>query len=220
VDSIGFRGRLVSVVLVLLVHTAIGTYVAITEGSVNLVTYLGYPIWCLLGYWIGKKYDQVTFLSDKDPLTNLYNRRYVMKASDKMIALAKRRKFNVFLLMIDCDDFKEINDRYSHYVGDLVLSKIGAILLANTRKSDLCARWGGDEFLVMGFDSEESAEALAQRMEEVFSNNLLIQEAIEIRVSIGGSVCLNQSINLEELIKIADKHMYARKFAKKAASTS
>jgi diguanylate cyclase (GGDEF)-like protein len=210
----GYRGRVISICLILCIHTAIGTYVAISDGKINMVTIWGYPIWFFLGYWIGKKYDQVAFYSEKDPLTNLYNRRYVLRVFNKITYLANRRKMKCVVMMIDCDHFKAINDRYNHHVGDLVLSRIGEILLGNSKKYRLSSRWGGDEFLVIDLlNHEESLENMVAEMNNVFSSQLINKE-LQVSVSIGVALYPDHHTDLAELIKIADKSMYANKESK------
>ncbi len=79
----------------------------------------------LFASWIfGRQYDQLKFLSEKDALTELYNRRYMIKAFPKLAASAKRKNEKLLLYFIDSDDFKTINDTRGHEIGDQILNRI------------------------------------------------------------------------------------------------
>lgn len=179
---------------------------------------LGYPLFFSISYWCGKKYDKATFFSEKDILTNLYNRRFVIHSFDKIIALADRTNSKLFVLVIDCDNFKDINDLNGHAKGDIVLTSIGKILVSSTRNSDIVARWGGDEFLVIGHYKEEAGlETVVERLEselKILSNQL----KMPVIVSIGSAIFPDHNTNLIELIKIADQNMYNNKWMKRSNS--
>ena len=103
-----------------------------------------------MGFWAGLQFDKARFLSERDLLTGMYNRRFVTNTFKQLASLVDRTNSQLFVLLIDCDNFKSINDCYGHNKGDQVLKKIGETLIETTRKSDIVARWGGDEFLIMG----------------------------------------------------------------------
>jgi diguanylate cyclase (GGDEF)-like protein len=128
------------------------------------------------------------------------------------ILLPNRQKLSVFVM--DIDNFKKINDTYGHEVGDAVIRGISDSLLKNTRKSDLVARWGGDEFLViMPHNDEMYPSLLLQHMDKDLkdSSNRL---GINISISIGKSTYPENAIRLDDLIRFADNRMYEIKSAK------
>ena len=86
----------------------------------------------------------------KDPLTRLFNRRYFFEMGNKMMATAARGNHPVVVAMLDVDHFKKINDRFGHQAGDRVLKKMASLLQKRCRKSDLLARFGGEEFCFSG----------------------------------------------------------------------
>ncbi len=103
-------------------------------------------------------------LSTKDPLTGVYNRRYFSTRLDEELQLAVRSEIEISLLMIDLDDFKVINDHYGHHYGDRYLELLGQVLVnAMRRSTDFVVRYGGDEFLIVLFDTDAAgAKQLAQ----------------------------------------------------------
>lgn len=93
--------------------------------------------------------DELYIRASTDSLTGLYNRRHTLDEADKELARAKRFSHPVALLLIDLDDFKSINDTYGHHIGDLVLQRAAGICTHQARQSDIVARWGGEEFLLL-----------------------------------------------------------------------
>ncbi|TAL60897.1 MAG: diguanylate cyclase, partial [Legionella sp.] len=87
-------------------------------------------------------------LSVHDPLTGLYNRRYLEESIKQEIAIAQRSQANFGVLLLDIDHFKKINDTFGHVTGDLVLKRLGQLFLKSMRESDIACRWGGEEFLL------------------------------------------------------------------------
>lgn len=88
-------------------------------------------------------------MAEQDPLTGLGNRRMLLSAYQRFRSAFRRNGIPVYLVMIDLDDFKEINDVYGHEAGDRVLVEVGRLLRASSRSSDVCVRLGGDEFLIL-----------------------------------------------------------------------
>src|SRR5690606_27163483 len=86
--------------------------------------------------------------AERDPLTGLFNRRYLTATMDRELARVRRDGRPMSLMLIDVDRFKSINDVLGHQAGDECLTRLAALLKANTRESDVVCRWGGDEFLV------------------------------------------------------------------------
>jgi len=105
-------------------------------------------------------------LSQRDPLTNLYNRRHLFSSLETELARV-RRGHPLSLVMIDLDGFKKVNDALGHLRGDVLLKEISIALATNTRTVDLAARYGGDEFIVMLTDTDaRKAQGVAERLAE------------------------------------------------------
>src|SRR5205814_254711 len=104
-----------------------------------------------------------------DPLTGLYNRRYFSKVLDQMFASAQRFDQDLACVMIDLDHYKKLNDTYGHQIGDELLVCAGKVVLANMRRMDVAARYGGDEFvLLLPSASAQDASNAAGRIREDF----------------------------------------------------
>ena len=152
--------------------------------------------------------------SYRDALTNLYNRRFLDIWLKKELLTAKRYAYPVSCLMLDLDNFKKINDKLGHVIGDKVLCDFSNILLKQIRESDVCARYGGEEFMiVLTHSTLENALVRANSL-----NNMVRKSAIGgqapgvITCSIGVSVFSSERPKTQDaLIKQADKQLYKAK---------
>ena len=150
-----------------------------------------------------------------DPLTGLFNRYALMEFLSKEVERIKREKGeNLFIIFLDLDNFKQVNDLYGHKKGDEVLKKVAELLKNYFRKYDIVARFGGDEFMVIVRNNsrenvEETLKKLQKRIEEIFSK-------FDISVSYGIAVAPVDGTNTDKLIAIADRRMYQMKEKHKA----
>ncbi|MBP1932554.1 GGDEF domain-containing protein [Ammoniphilus resinae] len=161
------------------------------------------------------QYDKAKFLAEKDVLTEVYNRRFVYGIFDKMVIKVNANHQKLSLFVVDVNEFKSINDTYGHEVGDEVLLRISNTLLQNTRKVDVVARWGGDEFLIIApFTDREGTAVIIKRIEKELQE-LSKQMKADISVSIGTAMYPTDAKTLDDLIKVADKNMYQVKESKK-----
>lgn len=146
-----------------------------------------------------------------DELTGLPNRKTLIEHLQLAIAYAKRTNLFLALLFLDIDHFKDINDRYGHYVGDLLLQEVAIRLQSYIRESDKVIRIGGDEFVivVMPVHKEEDAIPVAQKIMRVFTEPFHCDgHELHITASIGISLYPMNGSTPEELIKSADRAMY------------
>jgi len=107
----------------------------------------------LLNEQLHKKNKRLDHLSTTDQLTGLYNRRHLETKAEEFINRCERYGEQLSLILIDIDHFKHVNDKYGHDIGDDVLVSISEILRLNSRKVDVVGRWGGEEFLILLFQS-------------------------------------------------------------------
>ena len=143
----------------------------------------------------------------RDPLTQVYNRRFLEEVGEKEFSRAKRYQRPLTLIFLDIDEFKRINDQQGHLVGDQALETVAALLSNYSRKSDFIFRYGGDEFLAILPEVEEKgARQFLNRINQELSYTSL-------RIS-AGIATLEAESSLEELVEKADRRMYQEKGSK------
>lgn len=161
-----------------------------------------------------KQSEQAEYEANHDQLTALLNRRGLEGSAGRLFADCAARKGSLALLFLDLDGFKTVNDTLGHDIGDFVLQKISAGLAAEMRPTDLIARVGGDEFVVLltGNMSEYFATAVAERILKIpGAIELAGGQTNELGFSIGLAFYPRHAGGLDDLIKCADKAMYEAK---------
>jgi diguanylate cyclase (GGDEF)-like protein/PAS domain S-box-containing protein len=151
-----------------------------------------------------------------DPLTGLYNRRYLEETLTRELARAAREGQPLSILMGDIDHFKRLNDTYGHHAGDEVLRALGGLLRNCSRSSDIPCRYGGEEFVVVLPDmSLEVARKRAELMRQNFADLRIGFDGVQLvsTVSIGVSVYPDYGTTADELIDAADQALYEAKHA-------
>lgn len=149
-----------------------------------------------------------------DPLTLLSNRQAFVSGLAKSIALANRRSNQLAVLFFDLDGFKSVNDVFGHAVGDALLAEVGSRMRQVTRKSDLAARFGGDEFVVAlhDVDSPRAVMRAAEQFTEAISAPIAVGDhEHQVGVSIGVALYPEDSMTADGLIRAADLAMYSAK---------
>lgn len=149
-----------------------------------------------------------------DNLTNIYNRRYFLEVSRKIITIAFREQNKVSFLMLDIDHFKEVNDSFGHQAGDVVLIEIVQNIKGLMRKSDTFARMGGEEFAILANNTSlDGAKVLAEKIRTTIEKSTFIYNSTPIRttLSIGVSELNQENTTIDQLYKKADKHLYIAK---------
>lgn len=149
----------------------------------------------------------------RDPLTGLYNRRYMEDALNRFASLAERSGTHLSVIMIDLDHFKKLNDEFGHAVGDSVLRETAATILGALRTSDVACRYGGEELLVIlpecGLDEAiAKAEILRERIEALSA----MHEA-KVSASFGVAAMPESTRNVADLLGMADAALYQAKDA-------
>lgn len=159
---------------------------------------------------LSQKYEK---LSRRDELTSLSNRRDIAEKIDNEVSRFERNQHPFCVLMLDLDNFKQINDVHSHHCGDHVLSEVGRTLSQSTQKRDCVARWGGEEFLVLLPETGiQQARIIAERLRENIADMDCSYQDIPIRITLSiGIAEFNQNTTVDDMIKRADKMLYTAK---------
>ncbi|VFQ47076.1 diguanylate cyclase domain-containing protein [Desulfoluna butyratoxydans] len=160
-------------------------------------------------------YRRIHLIALEDPLTGLSNRRLLEEHLSQLILLSRRKKKAFSLLYVDLDRFKPINDRFGHEAGDAVLTTLARRLKDNLRQSDIIARVGGDEFILLFHDmvTRHDAHAMASKVAGIIQAPVALSCGREISVgaSIGISLYPDDGTSGEALINHADLAMYSQK---------
>ncbi|WP_294967153.1 sensor domain-containing diguanylate cyclase [Sulfurimonas sp.] len=171
-------------------------------------------IFALIIMFILKNYHKkLERLADFDSLTDLSNRHHFDKQFEHFLALHKRDERPISLVFIDIDDFKTVNDELGHQIGDEVLVKTANILKKSIRKTDLIARWGGEEFVIAFIDTHiNEAHTITQKIKESIEKDEDIQKILgyNIMASFGLTYCTDYD-TIDTIISRADKAMYEAK---------
>jgi diguanylate cyclase (GGDEF)-like protein len=154
-------------------------------------------------------------LSDTDPLTHLYNRRFLMKTLDREIKRAKRHKHCLSLIILDIDHFKKINDAHGHQNGDLVLVATAEVMHSALRGNDIVARYGGEEFvLVLPETPYDDAAIVAERLRQSVQAMKYPppMENLAVTVSLGIATFPSSRVDsVDTLLRLADHALYRAK---------
>jgi len=153
----------------------------------------------------------------RDPLTGVFNRR-ALDEFWKERNIQETTNSAYVVVMIDCDGFKSINDRYGHEAGDRVLQLLGQVLESETRRSDFAARVGGDEFvLVLKETVPREARRILHRIESVFESRVL-DAGYACSLSVGYAPVESFDQSMQDILMRADREMYRNKELKRAAA--
>jgi diguanylate cyclase (GGDEF)-like protein len=153
-------------------------------------------------------------LAIRDPLTGLFNRRYLQETLARELSQAVREGQPLSLVMLDVDRFKELNDLYGHQAGDQVLQALSQVLTALTRKGDIVSRYGGDEFLVALVNTPvESACQRVEDWQQSFSAAVIEHEGRRLGTTFSAGVASfpDHANTCEQLIRLADVALYQSK---------
>ncbi len=150
-----------------------------------------------------------------DTLTGLPNRRALEVWATRQLCAAARHGFSIWAVMVDLDLFKQVNDTFGHDAGDTVLQTLAQILKANTRQSNICARWGGEEFLIMITHADrENANTAIERIRKQFETKKFIfkDRTIAVTASFGmAGFRGTKPPDLSVLLARADRALYSAK---------
>jgi diguanylate cyclase (GGDEF)-like protein/putative nucleotidyltransferase with HDIG domain len=164
-------------------------------------------------------FEQTQEDSLTDPLTALPNTRFMFMHLTRELARADRLKSEVSLLVMDLDNFKDINDTYGHHVGDRALRDVAGVLRTGIRPYDICVRYAGDEFIVVlsgcGGEEAERKRLELQRAVDALPFEARPGKMLQLAISVGASVFPHDGDSYEALLATADGRMYRDKSRRK-----
>jgi diguanylate cyclase (GGDEF)-like protein len=149
-----------------------------------------------------------------DGLTGLYNRRYWQERFEREYKMAMRNDPDVCAIMLDIDHFKKVNDTHGHHAGDLVIKRLAKLITLATRETDICGRYGGEEFAIILPDTtEKTAKIMAERLRKLVSLDAVPYEDIKIKYTISIGIAQFTSDYREAVLWLedADKALYEAK---------
>ncbi|MFQ5597389.1 MAG: diguanylate cyclase [Nitrospiria bacterium] len=160
--------------------------------------------------------EELKEISITDPMTGLLNRRYFQERLTEEIERTRRHGLPICLMMIDIDDFKQINDKYGHLMGDEVLKRVAQIIRNTIRTIDVASRFGGEEFtVILPHTSKEDAALIAQRLCNSISDGGDFKKKVlgmqNVSASIGLASFPEDADSIYELIDSADRALYEAK---------
>jgi diguanylate cyclase (GGDEF)-like protein len=158
-----------------------------------------------------------------DDLTQLYNRRGFMTLAEQHLRIARRQGTDAVVMYVDMDDFKQLNDRHGHAVGDLALVAVARLLRHTVRDCDVVGRMGGDEFTILALDADVAgARAIQHRLEQHLDRfNASGELPMPLSLTVGHTrVRPSDTASVSELLARADQLLYARKRRRQLAKVS
>jgi len=153
--------------------------------------------------------------SIRDPLTGLYNRRYLDESLPREEQRTRRTNSSLGIIMLDLDHFKQINDCYGHAMGDEILQQLGRLLLRHTRREDIACRYGGEEFILLLPDTSlQDAMKRAEFIRKLVADEIAVNRddvRIGVTTSVGVAACPETSAGIDQALKAADNALYQAK---------
>ena len=155
-------------------------------------------------------YEELEYLSQTDKLTGLYNRRHLDKLLTQEFSRHQRSESPLSLVLCDIDHFKRVNDNHGHLIGDVIMQEVAAVIRATIRSTDICGRWGGEEFLLILPDtSGDGAVSIVNTLQKALASTTYTCD-IKVTVSFGiASTSGDQEVEL--ILRRADDALYDSK---------
>lgn len=156
---------------------------------------------------------RMDYMSRTDPLTGLPNRRDMMERLDREVRRFERYGTPFSVILFDVDDFKQVNDNYGHEAGDKVLRNLAEVFGRELRRTDSCARWGGEEFLVLCPEiALADARKAGEKCREAISASAVHVDSGEIHITLSGGLCsIEEGLDVDTIIRRADEALYRAK---------
>lgn len=216
---VSYRGRMIAIAAAVGLSGCAALYGLWPEDSRLLRAGAGALLFAAVslpaGWWLGWQYDRLARLAVVDPLTGVYNRRFVENGFAKLTARAAKRRKRMAVMLIDLNDFKQVNDSLGHLQGDAAIREVAMALRHSAERGEIVARWGGDEFIVIcPYADDQTAASLLRKVRERLTHASL-RTGIRLAISAGLAAYPADGGHLSQLVQIADQRMYADKLLAK-----
>ncbi|MDM5292984.1 GGDEF domain-containing protein [Peribacillus simplex] len=174
----------------------------------------------IIAWIIGRVYDQMRFNANYDNLTQVFNRRYALKIMQKKKVKSVQTNSPFAVVIIDVINFKDLNHRLGHETGDHWLKGLSMLLMDHTSNSDVVARWGSDEFIII-------ASGFTQKDTEVFIDNLesdILEQINKAKIPLGIGIAIGnaqypeEGNSLDEILRVAEQRMFDVKIRTKIST--
>ncbi|MCB0278690.1 MAG: GGDEF domain-containing protein [Calditrichaeota bacterium] len=167
----------------------------------------------IIGRFYIKYIRKFEFLSLHDPLTGLYNRRYLGQQLDVLMEISDRYETEFSVVITDIDFFKQVNDKYGHDCGDMILKELSKLFVKNIRKIDFVGRYGGEEFLILlPSTTRTKAIGVAENLRKIVETHQFRYDNIEVPITVSAGVAAHRrGQSVESLMKTADENLYTAK---------
>lgn len=162
-------------------------------------------------------HEQLLSSALRDPLTGLFNKRYLMDRLDSELKFARRHETALSLLMLDIDHFKVLNDTHGHLAGDAVLANLATVLLGAVRNEDVVARFGGEELVVvLRAIALDTAHQLGERLRKLIEASITMHHGTELRATTSIGVAgfpVHRAESVDAFVEAVDQALYRAKHA-------
>jgi diguanylate cyclase (GGDEF)-like protein/putative nucleotidyltransferase with HDIG domain len=211
-----FEGRLIGGLVIY--HTVAGCFTDEHRRVLNRVSEQAAAV-----IFNSTRFEQTQHESHTDPLTGLPNRRSLDLQFESGLVRATRTKSSIGVVVLDLDRLKEINDTYGHEAGDRALRAVGSVLRSTVRQNDLCARFAGDEFVVVMWDCspEHEARRMMELQSAVGAHPFEPRPGVRVNLSISAGTARfpQDGTTFEELLAAADEKMYRDKAGRRSRNS-
>lgn len=148
----------------------------------------------------------------KDPLTGLFNRRFMNQSLEEKVEKLHEEGRIFGLIICDIDNFKKVNDTFGHESGDDVLVNTARVLMSSLRENDVVCRWGGEEFLIAIDGNKKVTIDVAERIRSMIEDMVVVSHGYSIKITMTFGVCESTpGLSVDKLVEIADQRLYKGK---------
>ena len=204
-----------------LIEKSVKPYMQITFTGYNYaVAFIATIGFLMLLHWdmahressLSNKNVELNAEATRDPLTGLYNRRYMDQRIEEKAALMAGEGRIFGIIICDIDNFKKVNDSFGHESGDDVLVNCARVLMSSLRDNDVVCRWGGEEFLIAVDGNKKVTTEVAERIRNMIEDMVVVSHGYTIKITMTFGVCESTpGFSAEKLIEIADERLYKGK---------